>query len=164
MKKITHFTIQFRSIKTSLILRISTHLKLKIICSQNTAKKFSQFTNFPAKMFLFGARKNICTTLLPYAQELLSWSTLKANVCIFLQISLRKCLLQRLSNILSCGMRGEERLNNLLKVARCLGLVKYFAIFQIIWNFSKFNYFSVLNTFSNSNEALKFSRQFGLQR
>ena len=164
MKKITHFTIQFRSIKTSLILRISTHLKLKIICSQNRAKKFSQFTNFPAKMFLFGARKNICTTLLPYAQELLSWSTLKAIVCIFLQISLRKCLLQRLSNILSCGMRGEERLNNLLKVARCLGLVKYFAIFQIIWNFSKFNYFSVLNTFSNSIEALKFSRQFGLQR
>ena len=145
-------------------MRISTHLKLKIIYSQNTAKNISQFTNFPPKMFLFGVIKNICTTLLPYAQELLYWSTLKANVCIFLQISLRKCLLQRLSNILSCGMRGEERLNNLLKVARCLGLVKYFAIFQIIWNFSKFNYFSVLNTFSNSIEALKFSRQFGLQR
>ena len=43
--------------KTSLILRISTLLKLKITCSQNTAKKLSQFTNFPANMFLFGVRK-----------------------------------------------------------------------------------------------------------
>ena len=51
--------------KTSLILRISTPLKLKIICSQNTAKKFSQFTNFPAKIFLFGVRKNICTAQFP---------------------------------------------------------------------------------------------------
>ena len=145
-------------------MRISTHLKLKIIYSQNRAKNISQFTNFPPKMFLFGVIKNICTTLLPYAQELLYWSTLKANVCIFLQISLRKCLLQRLSKILSCGMRGGERLNNFLKVARCLGLVKCFTIFQINWNYSKFDYFSVLNTFSNSIEALKFSRQFGLQR
>ena len=58
--------------KTSLILRISTLLKLKIICSQNTAKKPSHFTNFPADMFLFGVRKNICTASFPDAQELLS--------------------------------------------------------------------------------------------
>ena len=76
--------------KTSLILRISALLKLKIICSQNTAKKLSQFTNFPADMFLFGVRKNICTASFPDAQELLSWNTVKANVCIFLYISLRK--------------------------------------------------------------------------
>ena len=43
--------------KTSLILQISTPLKLKIICSQNTAKNFFQFTSFPAKIFLFGGRK-----------------------------------------------------------------------------------------------------------
>ena len=58
--------------KTSLILRISTLLKLEIICFQNTAKKLSQFTNFPANMFLFGVRKNICTAPFPDAQELLS--------------------------------------------------------------------------------------------
>ena len=58
--------------KTSLILQISTLLKLKTICSQNTAKKVSQFTNFPANMFLFGVRKNICTAPFPDAQELLS--------------------------------------------------------------------------------------------
>ena len=45
--------------KTSLILRISTLLKLKIIFSQNTVKRSYQFTNFPTNMFLFRARKSI---------------------------------------------------------------------------------------------------------
>ena len=58
--------------KTSLILRISTLLKLKIICFQSTAKKLFQFTNFSANMFLFGVRKNICTAPFPDAQKLLS--------------------------------------------------------------------------------------------
>ena len=70
--------------ETSLLLQIWTPLKLKIICSQNTVKIFSQFTNFPGKMLLFGVRKNICTAPFRDAQELLSWRTLKANVCIFL--------------------------------------------------------------------------------
>ena len=74
--------------RTALILRISTLLKLKITCSQNTAKTPSQFTNFPASMFLFGVRKSICTAPFPDAQELLYWTTLKANVCIFLYIFL----------------------------------------------------------------------------
>ena len=74
--------------KTSLILRISTLLKLKIICSQNTAKKLSQFTNFQQTCFCL-VSKNICNALFPDAQELLSWSTLKANICIFLYISIR---------------------------------------------------------------------------
>ena len=41
-------------------------------------------------MFLCGVRKNICTALFLDTQELDSWSTLKANVCIFLYISLKK--------------------------------------------------------------------------
>ena len=57
--------------KTSLILQTSTLLKLKITCSQNAAKTPSQFTNFPASMFLFGVRKSICTAPFPDAQELL---------------------------------------------------------------------------------------------
>ena len=133
--------------KTILILRISTLLILKITCSQNTAKKLSQFTNFPANMFLFGVRKIICTEPFSDAQELLSWSTLKANVCIFLYISLRKWLLQRCSKILSGGMGGWWRLNNFLKAARFLSLVKCFTIFHFNWNFSKFNYFLVFRYF-----------------
>ena len=53
--------------KTTLILRISTLLKLTIKCSQNTAKNLSQFTNFSANMFLFGVTKNICTVPSPDA-------------------------------------------------------------------------------------------------
>ena len=93
--------------KTSLILRISTLLKLKIICSQNTAKKLSQFTNFPANMFLFGVRKNICTAPFPEAQELLSSSTLKTNICLYISVYLsKKFLFQRRIKILSGGMGG----------------------------------------------------------
>ena len=50
--------------KTSLILRTSTHLTLKTICSRNTDKIF------PANMFLFGVRKNVCTAPFLEAQEL----------------------------------------------------------------------------------------------
>ena len=56
-KKITRFTIQF----PSTILRTSIHLKLKMIPSHNTVKSLSDFTNFPADMFMFRVRKNICT-------------------------------------------------------------------------------------------------------
>ena len=83
--------------KTTLILRISTLLKLKITFSQNTAKRLSQFTNFPTNMFLFGARKDICTAPFPDAPELLSWSLMKANVCIILYASLRNFCFKDLS-------------------------------------------------------------------
>ena len=66
------------------MLWTSTHLALKIICSRNAAKIFSDIKNFPADMFLFGVRKNICTAPFLGTQELHSWSTLKANVCIFM--------------------------------------------------------------------------------
>ena len=108
--------------KTSLILRTSTHLTLKVICSRNTAKKLSGFTNFPANMFLFGVRKNICTAWFLDAQEPHSWSTLKANVFIFLHISVRRFLFQRHVKILSGEGWVVERLIYFLKAARCLGL------------------------------------------
>ena len=84
--------------KTWLILWNSTHSTLKIICSCNKARNLSHFTNFSAKIFLFGVRKNICAASFLDAQELHSWSTLKANAW--------KCLFQRLSKILSGWGRG----------------------------------------------------------
>ena len=94
------------SYNTHFILQTSTHSTLKTICSRDTAKNLCDFTNFLANMFLFSVRKNICTAPFLEAQELLSWSTLKANVCIFLYISMRKCLLQRCSKILCVGECG----------------------------------------------------------
>ena len=78
-------------------------MTLKIICSCNAAKSLSNFKHFPPDIFLFGVRKNICTVQFLDAQELHSWNTLKANVCIFLYISARKFLFRRRSKTLSDG-------------------------------------------------------------
>ena len=73
-KDYSHSKVQFFAKKT-LILRTSTHLTLKRMCSENTADNLSHFPNFPANRFLLGVRKSICTTPFLDAQELDSWST-----------------------------------------------------------------------------------------
>ena len=77
-----------QSQKTLLILRISTHLILQIICSRNTAKISFNFKGFPADMFLLGVRENICTAIFPDAQEL----TTKyfQSKCLYISVYLRK--------------------------------------------------------------------------
>ena len=118
--------------KALLILRTSTYLTMKTICSHNIAKNLSDFA---VNMFLFGLRKNICTAPHLDAQELHSWSILKANVCIFLYISLRKFLFQRGSKLFSGKVWDGGRLYNFLKAACCLGLPKWFTIFHFNWYF-----------------------------
>ena len=54
-------------------------------------------------MFLVGLRKNICSAPFLNAQELHSWSMWKANVCVLLEISVQKYLLQRCWKFLSGG-------------------------------------------------------------
>ena len=76
-QKLAHSVQYSFAQKASLIWRSSAYLTLKIICFRNTAKNLSDFKNFPANMFLFGASKNICTALFLDAHELHSWSTLK---------------------------------------------------------------------------------------
>ena len=134
-QKRSNFLQHSFALEPSLILRTSTHLMLKIICSRNTAKNLSDFTNFRANLFLFGFRKDICTAPFLDAQELHFSSTLKANVCIFLYISVRKFLFQRCSKILSGGKWVGGRLNDFFKLTRCLGLAKCFTIFHFNWNF-----------------------------
>ena len=102
-------------------------MTLKIKYSRNASRNLSHFTNFPANIFLFGVRKNICTASFLGAKELHSWSTLKANVYIFLYIFVRKFLFQRRSKILS----GLERRIDFFKGGRCN------------WNFRKSIIFSI---------------------
>ena len=64
-------------------------MTLKVTRCRKAAKNLSDFTKFPTNMFLFSARKNICTAALLDAEELPSWSTLKAYVFIYLCTSLR---------------------------------------------------------------------------
>ena len=120
--------------KTSPILRTSTHLILKIICSRNTTKNLSQFANFPANIFLFGVWKK--QSILD-AQELHSWSTLEANVCRFLYIFVRKFLSQRRSKIVS----GLERQTDFLKGDSLFVSRRIFTIFLFNWRFRKLNSF-----------------------
>ena len=52
-KKISHFTIKFRST----ILRTSTHLTLKIISSRSTVKSLCDFANFPRHVSVWCQKK-----------------------------------------------------------------------------------------------------------
>ena len=89
-KNLTHFTkLNSFDIESNMLSQYSQNL--------------SDFTTFWANMCLFGVGKNICTVQFLDAQKPHSWSTLKANVFIFLYISIRSFLLQRYSNILSTG-------------------------------------------------------------
>ena len=94
----------------SLILRTSTHSTLEKICSHNIAKNLSHFTNFPANIWLVSKNFLHSTSTAPFlgAQELHSRSTLKANVSIFLYISVRKFLFQRRRKLLSDGLVGAK--------------------------------------------------------
>ena len=67
-KKITHFTLQFCSKNLTHFTNLNS---LDTICSRNTARNLSDFTNFPANMFLFvfGVRKNICSASFLDTQE-----------------------------------------------------------------------------------------------
>ena len=124
---------------------MSTHLTLKIICSRNEVKKLFYLTDFPAKVLLFGVRKNICTGPLLDIQELHSWITLKANVCIFLYIFLyifvHVCIFSvkesfsSKDEILSSGMRGEGGRIISLGVLPVWGTCTSFLIFHLNWNF-----------------------------
>ena len=131
VKIITHFSIQF----------CSNHISLDIesnMLPKQSQKPFSRY-KFSSK-HLVHAIKNIGMAPFLDAQELPSQSTLKANVCIFLYICLRKFLFRKRSKLLSGFI--FNLLHNFRKAARCLGLAKYFTIFPFDLNFWKFNYIS----------------------
>ena len=115
---------------------------------------------FSSKNVSVWCQKNICTTPFLNAQELHFWGTLKANVCIFLYISLKNNLFPRRSKVLSGRGWYGGWLNKSLKAVCCLGLGRYFTIFYNLWKFNNFYHF---DTSIYSTKTLKFSRQIGLQ-
>ena len=131
-KKITYFTIQFRS-------KNFTHFKklnlLDIENSQTNAtqpKTFLTLKVFQETCFWLVSEKTFALYQFLDAKELHSQSTLKANVCVFLHISVRKFLFQRRRKFLSGG-RGVgawRRQNNYIKEVQCFGFVKYFTSFH----------------------------------
>ena len=99
-KKIPHFTIQFCSKNLIHFMNLNWLEIENNMLSQHSQKPFWLY-KFSGNMFLFGVRNNICTGPFIDAQELHSSTTLEANVCIFLYISLRNLLFQRRSKALS---------------------------------------------------------------
>ena len=92
-------------------------------------------------MFLCGVRKNIYTALFLDTQELHSWSTLKANVCIFLYISLKKASFRNVVMFyLVVGGIGGDWINFLrwFAVWALQNALQFFILIKIFW---KFNYF-----------------------
>ena len=100
-KKITYCTINFRSEN---LIHFTNFNSLDML-PQHTQKPFSLY-KFSSK-HLAGVRKKIFTAPFLDAQELNSRSTLKANVCKFSCICLRKFLFQRRSKLLSGGVWGD---------------------------------------------------------
>ena len=83
--KITHFTIYFFSKQLTHFTNLNSLDAENNMLPQHSENHF-WFRNFPENMFLFGVSKNICTAPFFVAQDLHSWITLRANVCIFLYI------------------------------------------------------------------------------
>ena len=73
------------------------------------------------------------------------------------EVFCKKCVLKNFANFtgkqlcqsLFFNKVAGLRLNNFLKAAHCLGLVKCFKIFQFNSNFWKFNYFSAFIIYNN---------------
>ena len=160
-KKITYFPGQFRSEKVT-VLRTSTHLTLKIICSRNTANSLSDYKNFPANMFLFGARKNISTSSFLDVHELHFWKTLQANVIIFPYISLKKCPTDVINFYLMGVRLGENWINSLRQLTFCASrnVLQYFILTETFENSIIFQYF---NSSIYSIKTLNFFIKFWLQ-
>ena len=157
-KSITHFTIQFRSKNLTHFTNLSSLVIENNMLAQHCQRYFwlYKFSSKHVSIWcLFGVREDICTAAFD-AQELHSWSTLKANVCILLYISVRNVLLVRFY-LVGSGIGEEVGLNSFLKAALYSGLVKGFALFRFNWNFWKFNYFSAFGYFYRASSRLLLS-------
>ena len=113
--------------KTSLILRASTHLILKIICSRNTAKNLSHITHIFQPTFFCLMSEKIFALHQFFMPKNCIFLKLFKSKCLYISVYLRKkFLFQRRSRILS----GLERLKNFLKDVSLFELVKNFYNFS----------------------------------
>ena len=134
-------------------------MTLKIICCCNTAKILSELTkNFPANMSLFGVRKKHLHSIVSWRPKLHSWSTLKANVRLFLYISVRKDVVR--FYLIGGGLGGSSIISlRRLVFWASLNVLQLFILIEIFVN-STIQHFG---TFIYSLKIMKFYRLFGLR-
>ena len=143
-KAITHFTIQIHAKNLDHFTKLNSLNIGKNILPQHSQEPYSLHRFSSKHVFDCSQKKIICTIPFLDVQKQHSWKTWKANVFIFLYITVRKlCSRDVGSFYLVVG------LNNFLNAARCLDLEKYFKnleklgkVFHFNWNFLRFNYFS----------------------
>ena len=136
-KKITHFTIQFHSKNLTHFMNLNSLDIENNMLLQHSQKTFlNLLTIFQQTCFCLVAEKTFALHrfLTPKTAFLKHFE----SNCPFISVLIRK---KRRSKILSDGRGwgGGGRLNNYIKPARFLGLVKYFTIFHFNQNFCKFN-------------------------
>ena len=148
-KKITHFTIQFRS------KNLYSHDIENDMLLQHSKKPSWIYQKFFSKHVSVWCQKKHLHSTVSWRPKLHSWSTLKANVRLFLYISVRKDAVKFLSD--GGGWVGG-RLNNFIKATRFLGLVKCFTIFILIEIFVNSTIFPHFHTSIYCIKTLKFSR------
>ena len=131
-------------------------MTLKIICCCNTAKILSEITkNFPANMFLFGVRKKHLHSIVSWRPKLHSWSTLKANVRLFLYISVRKDVVR--FYLMGGGLGGSSIISlRRLVFWASLNVLQLFILIEIFVN-STIQHF---DTFIYSLKTMKFLQTF----
>ena len=100
---------------------------------------------FSSKNVSVWCQKRYCTAVFPDAQELHAWITLKANVCIFLYIFVRKFLFQTRSKVLSGGGWNSEWgwiiFLNQLAVWALQIVLQFFVLSEIFENSTIFRHF-----------------------
>ena len=129
-KTITHFTIQFCSKNLTHLTDLNSLNIVKIILC-NTGKNITHLISSPANMFLVCVGKKYLHCIIfkrPKTRFLkhleIKWLYIPVNFC-------EKILFQRVRKLLSGGLVGWVGwwLNNFLKEAHCLVLVKCFTNF-----------------------------------
>ena len=133
-KKITHFTIQFR-------LKKITHFTnpLKMMCSQNKAFPLYKFCS--KRNAAWCQKKHLnCSTL--WCERTAYWKHFESKcVCISVYL-LEKIIVPKTQDFIWCDEGCGNKLNNFLKAAHCLGLIKCCTIFHFNWTFWNFSYVS----------------------
>ena len=131
-------------------------MNLNSLCCCNTAKNLSGFTKtFPANMFLFGVRKKHLYSTVSWRPKLRFWSTLKANVRLFLYISVRKDVVR--FYLMGGGLGGSSIISlRRLVFWASLNVLKLFILIEIFVN-STIQHF---DTFIYSLKTMKFLQTF----
>ena len=156
-KKITQLTIQFRLKNLTHFTNLNSLNIAKSILPHHSQKPYSLYKFSSKYVSGWRQKKHLHCTISRHPRTAFS-KQLKSK---YLRIHVNHSQATFVPETWQAFMWWEGGgLNSFLKVACCLGFFKFFILIEIFGNSTIFQHF---NTFINSLETLKFSRQFELQ-